>query len=76
MMVAQTKPLVEITHAAIKLLVRELGPADTVRFVNQFSTGYGDYTQERDALFADMSLDDILGAIRRRTAKDAPEAPG
>jgi hypothetical protein len=28
------------------------------------STGYGDYTAEREALFADMSLVDILTGIK------------
>ena len=76
-MVAQTKPLAEITHVAIRLLVRELGAADTVRFVNQFSVGYGDYTQEREALFANMTLDNLLAEINRvRGAADNEEPLG
>ncbi len=65
----QTKPLSEITQQALALLTKELGIADTVRFLNQFSTGYGDYTRERDTLFADVTLDEILAAI-----KSKPEA--
>ena len=37
-----------ITQQTLALLTKELGIADTVRFLNQFSAGYGDYTTERD----------------------------
>ena len=39
---------------------------NTVRFVNQFTTGYGDYTQEREQLFAGMTLDSIVSEIKRK----------
>jgi hypothetical protein len=45
----QTKPLSEITNRAIELLSKEIGIVDTVRFLNQFTTGYGDYTDEARA---------------------------
>ena len=61
----QTKPLNDITQQALALLTKELGVANTVRFLNQFSPGYGDYTMERDALFADLTLDEILAAISK-----------
>lgn len=60
----QTKPLSEITKQAIELLSREIGIVDTVRFLNQFTTGYGDYTQEREVLFKDLTLDEILSAMK------------
>jgi hypothetical protein len=61
----QAKPLSEITRHAIDLLSKEMGIVDTVRFLNQFTTGYGDYTDERDALFKDMALDEILAAMKK-----------
>ena len=60
----QTKPLSEITQQAIDLLFKEMGIVNTVRFLNQFTTGYGDYTQEREALFKDLTLDEILSAMK------------
>jgi hypothetical protein len=60
----QTKPLNEITQQAIALLFKEMGIVNTVRFLNQFTTGYGDYTQEREALFKDLTLDEILSAMK------------
>jgi hypothetical protein len=62
----QTKPLSEITQQALALLTKELGIVNTVRFLNQFTAGYGDYTAERDALFADVTLDEILSAIKSK----------
>ena len=60
----QTKPLSEITQQAIDLLFKEMGIINTMRFLNQFTTGYGDYTQEREALFKDLTLDEILSVMR------------
>lgn len=64
-MIAQTKPLAEITQEAIKVLFQTLGIVDTVRFINQFTTGYGNYTAEREALFGDITLDDIITEIKQ-----------
>ncbi|HEX3527710.1 MAG TPA: hypothetical protein VH988_11630 [Thermoanaerobaculia bacterium] len=63
----QTKPLTEITREAIELLTREMGLVATIRFLNQFSAGYGDYTAERDALFGDLTLDQILASMKKRS---------
>ena len=60
----QTKPLSEITHQAIDLLFKEMGIVNTLRFLNQFTTGYGDYTLEREALFKDLTLDEILSVMK------------
>ena len=65
-MVMEARPLAEITTEAIKVLYKEIGIVNTVRFINQFTTGYGDYTQERELLFADMTLDDIVSEIKRK----------
>ena len=61
----QTKSLNEITQEAIELLTRELGIVATLRFLGQFTKGYGNYTEEREALFKDMSLEQILAAIKK-----------
>ncbi|MBN1134995.1 MAG: hypothetical protein JXM73_00320 [Anaerolineae bacterium] len=64
-MTVQVKPLAEVTQEAIRVLIQELGPANTVRFVNQFTVGYGNYTEERQQLFAGMTLNDIVSEIKR-----------
>ena len=64
-MSVQARPLSEITRHAIALLSKEMGIVDTVRFLNQFTTGYGDYTEEREDLFKDLTLDEILASIKK-----------
>jgi hypothetical protein len=54
----EAKPLAEITQSAIHLLCREMGVVNTARFLNQFSVGYGNYTEERDQLFGHLTVED------------------
>lgn len=74
-MVVQTRPLAEVTQTAIRVLCREIGLADTMRFVGQFTVGYGDYTAEREELFKDMSLDDMIAGIKQRRSQTATQPP-
>ncbi len=55
-MTVQARPLAEATRRAIEVLTRELRAADTLRFVNQFTTGLGDCTAEREHVFAEETL--------------------
>lgn len=71
-MAIETRPLAEITTVALKVLYKEIGVVDTVRFINQFTTGYGNYTQERQELFASMTLDDIAAEIKRARGTSQP----
>ncbi len=64
-MTVKNRPLAEVSQRAIEVLCRELGAVDTVRFINQFTTGHGDYTSERDTLFAGETLDEIIADIKR-----------
>jgi hypothetical protein len=61
----QPKPLSDLTKQAIDVLTKEMGIVDTVRFLTQFTAGYGNYTEERDALFKDVTLDEILAAMKK-----------
>jgi hypothetical protein len=65
-MITEARPLIEINQQAISLLYKELGTVDAVRFLKQFTQGYGNYTQERETLFANKSLDDIVTEIEKR----------
>jgi hypothetical protein len=65
-------PLAEITQRGMKALARELGPTDTARFISQFTNGFGDYTTDRDELFAGMTVDDITAAMRKESAGPPP----
>lgn len=68
-MTAAKLPLHEINHQAIQVLCRELGIVNTIRFIQQYSTGSGDYTKERETYFKDKSLEDIFGEIEERKGK-------
>jgi hypothetical protein len=45
---------------------------DTMRFVGQFTAGYGDYTAERNVLFEGMTLDDMIAETKQRRVQTAP----
>jgi hypothetical protein len=61
----QVQPLAELTQQAIEILYRELGVVATVRFLNQFTAGYGNYTKERESLFGELTMDQALAAVKR-----------
>jgi hypothetical protein len=67
----------ELTAAAIQLLCREIGVVNTARFINQLTTGYGNYTEEREALVGRLTVDEIVTEIKRkrRTAKGQRRKP-
>ncbi len=69
-MIVEQRTLADITRQALEVLSRELGSADTIRFLNQFTTGQGDYTAERDVLLRDQTLDQILSDIKNAKAPD------
>ena len=64
-MMRRVASLRELTQEAIRVLYRELGVANTVRFLRQFTVGFGNYAEDRDALFADKSFDEIVDEIKR-----------
>lgn len=64
-MSVSVRPLAEITHEAITLLSREMGVAETLRFLSQFAAGTGNYSEERNALLGDLSLHEIMAEARR-----------
>lgn len=65
-MTIQAKPLSAITQQAIETLTKEMGIVDTVRFLTQFTTGYGNYTEEREALFGNVTLEEVLSTMQQK----------
>lgn len=63
------RPLTELTQDAIRILYRELGVVETVRFLRQFTNGYGNYMAERDALLGQKSLPELLADIKQHDGK-------
>ncbi len=62
---ARTFSLYELRQEGWKALTERLGVSGAMRFLMQYDPGHGDYTEERRALFGDLSLDDVLADIRR-----------
>ena len=65
-MISDMRPLIEVNHQAIRLLYKELGVVDAIRFLRQFTQGYGNYTQERENLFADKNIENIFDEIENQ----------
>lgn len=56
----------EIRLEGWKALTERLGPAGAMRFMMQYDPGHGDYTRERQEIFADLELEDLITAIRHQ----------
>ena len=63
-MIQKSQSLSEMSERAVRLLVHELGAVDTLRFLNQFRVGAGDYSKDRDALFSGQSVNDLAEKIK------------
>jgi hypothetical protein len=55
-----------IRKAGLEAVAKKLGPLGMVRFLQQFETGRGDYTKERDQWLKDMDIQEIISEIRKK----------
>jgi len=62
-MSARIQLIADLNERATEVLVREVGIVNTIRFLNQFRAGSGNYTAEREDLFKGMSVRDIVDGI-------------
>jgi hypothetical protein len=69
-MTTNIQPLDKLNDQALHVLSNELGVANTARFIQQFTTGKGNYTEERRELLKDWTIDDVLSEIKRRKNRD------
>jgi len=60
----EPRPISEISHQATRILFDKMGVVDTIRFLNQFSIGRGDYTRDREQWLGDISMDEALLQIK------------
>ena len=65
----ETKSLSKIQEEGIKALINTLGPVDTVRFIQIYDLGYGDYTSERKTWLPDDPEDYFKSIEKRREEK-------
>lgn len=60
-----TMTLEQVRLTGLQALARDLGPVGLVRFLQQFETGYGDYTTERRRWLGHPTVGDISLEIER-----------
>lgn len=70
----QTKPVFEISRRATHILFKEMGVVDTIRFLNQFSVGQGDYTKDRNNWLDKISMNDAIAQIKAEKNRARPNA--
>lgn len=79
-MTTRSRSLNDIRDAGISVLTRELGAADTIRFLQQFSSGSGDYTRERKDLLRGVTMDELAAGLdwmkRRQSRASHPRPKG
>ena len=56
----------EVRQEGLDVLLERLGPADTIRFLQQFGSGRGDYTAERGKWLGKLSVEEVLRSIEER----------
>ena len=55
-----------IRQDGFRALTKELGATGTVLFIRQFENGYGNYTEEREELLKNVTIEDIVASIQER----------
>jgi len=60
----------EIIKQGYDALVNSLGVADTIRFIQYFSPGKGDYTKERHQWLDEKTLEDVFIEIKQLPEDD------
>jgi hypothetical protein len=62
---SQLTTLYEINKEANSILIKKLGLAKTLRFLNQFTSGKGNYTKLKDEIFHGKTVDDVVNEIKK-----------
>lgn len=65
----QTMSPNQIRKVGLEVLAKALGPVGMVRFLQQFETGSGDYTRERDKWTGGMGVQDIVKGIEKQRSE-------
>jgi len=59
----QDMTMIQIREAGLEILLRELGPAGMVRFLQQYESGTGDYTKERSSWLTEKDVQSLAEKI-------------
>jgi hypothetical protein len=55
-----------IRKVGLEAVAKRLGPLGMVRFLQQFESGRGDYTKERDQWLKDADIKEIISKTRKK----------
>ena len=64
----------EIQKRAFRILLKELGLAETLRFYMSYERGSGDYAKDRSRYFKDNTVDGLYSEILSRRKKKTGDA--
>ncbi len=70
-MTTETLTLYEIRTIGFEALLRELGPAGAIRFIQQYESGRGDYTRNRKKQLPKKSVREIGKQIMKQRQSKA-----
>ena len=65
-MIYKTLTIPELRRAGLEALRERLGPAGTIRFLQLFDPGLGDYTADRNGWLGDLTVGQIGRDIKNR----------
>ncbi|MFM7364110.1 MAG: hypothetical protein ACKO11_06330 [Cuspidothrix sp.] len=60
----------EVIQQGYNALINSLGITDTIRFIQYFNPGKGDYTKERHQWLDEKNLTDVLTEIKQFEIED------
>lgn len=55
-----------IRKTGLEAVAKKLGPLGMIRFLQQFETGRGDYSKERDQWVNERDIQEIVSEIRKK----------
>ena len=61
--------LPELRRRGFEVLVRELGPADALRFLHLHEPGQGDYTRDRGKWLSGLTIEQVEEEVDRMRAR-------
>lgn len=64
-MATRAMTLEEIRLTGLEALAKALGPVGLVRFLQQFETGSGDYTAQRDQILGQKSVKELSAELEK-----------
>lgn len=65
-----TKTQQEIVRQGYQALINSLGVVDSIRFIQYFSQGQGDYTKERHQWLDNTSLEELFQLMKQNPESD------